>query len=85
MNELTLSDFFNTVFTFFTQIQVWTGLSTPAFLWLIFTTYKAFKHASSESDSIMEIISEVAVSIFFWWLVGFFLINPLWNYILSWV
>ena len=82
---MTLSDLFNTIFTLLTQLQVWTGLSTPAFLWLIFTTYKAFKHASSESDNVMEILSHVVFQIFFWWLVGYFIINPVWNYILSWV
>ena len=80
---MTLSDFFASVANFFIQIQLWTGLSAPALLWLMFTTYKAFKHAASEHDTVMAIIAEVGLSILFWWLVGFLIINPLWNLFLS--
>lgn len=80
---MTLSDFFGTVSTIFALLQLWTGLSAPALLWLLFTTYKAFKGASSNSDSIMEILSSVAMSILFWWLVGYLIINPIWNVILG--
>jgi len=80
---MSMSDFFGSIANFFTQLQVWTGLSAPALLWLIFTTCKAFKHASSEHDSVAAILAEVSFSILLWWLVGYLLINPLWNLLLS--
>jgi len=80
---MTMSDLFSSIADFFIQLQLWTGLSAPALLWLLFTTYKAFKHATSESDDIVTILGQIGVSILFWWLVGFLGINPLWNLVLS--
>ncbi|MBO8183156.1 MAG: hypothetical protein H0Z28_10250 [Archaeoglobus sp.] len=80
---MSMADFFASIANFFTQLQMWTGLSAPALLWLVFTTYKAFKHASNEHDSVAAILAEVSFSILLWWLVGYLLINPLWNLLLS--
>jgi hypothetical protein len=80
---MTLSDFFGSIANFFTQLQVWTGLSAPALLWLLITTYKSSKHALSENDTVAGALAEIAFSILLWWLVGYLLINPLWNLLLS--
>lgn len=80
---MTLSDLFSSITDIFVQLQLWTGLSAPALLLLMYATYKAFKHATSESDNIMGIVGEVGISILFWWLVGYLIINPVWNLLLA--
>ena len=80
---MTVSDIFSTISTLFAQLQLWTGLSAPALFLLLYTTYKAAKSASSNTDSIGSIIASVIFSILFWWLVGYLIINPIWNIILG--
>ena len=80
---MTLSDIFGTISTLFAQLQLWTGLSAPALLWLLFTTYKALMSAGDNTDTMMEYVSYVAIRILFWWLIGYLIINPIWNILIG--
>ncbi len=78
-----VADFLDSVINIFTSIQVYTGLSAPAVLFMLGTVYKTVSGVAKETDSIMAILASVAFWIIFWWLVGYLIINPLWNMFLG--
>ncbi len=80
---MTLSDIFGSISTIFAQLQLWTGLSAPALMWLLFTTYRALSSAGDNTDNMIEFSGYVAIRILFWWLIGYLIINPIWNMILG--
>lgn len=72
---------FTTITKIFVELQAITGLSAPALLLLIFGVYKAI--SSMKSESIAEAIATLVFHVLFWWLVGFLIVNPLWNLLIS--
>ncbi|MEM3796273.1 MAG: hypothetical protein QXJ98_03220 [Archaeoglobaceae archaeon] len=73
---------FSSITKIFTELQAITGLSAPALLLLFFGVYKAICSAA-KSESIAGGIATVIFHLLFWWLVGFLIVNPLWNLLIS--
>lgn len=78
-----ISDILMTFTRIFTEIQVVTGLSAPAVIFMIGTCYKTISKTAKETDSVVAIIASVIFWVLFWWLVGYMVVNPLWNLLLG--
>lgn len=78
-----LSNLFFDLARIFGELQVWTGLSAPALLWLLLSIFRSAKKAAAEGFGLTGILAHVLFAFVFWWLVGYLLINPLWNMLIS--
>jgi len=67
---------------YFSWIQLYTGLSPPALALLLYMTFITARKAS-ESGSVVNTLGAIGFSVLFWWLIGYLLINPAWNFILG--
>ena len=73
---------FSAILDLIRELQLYTGLSPPAILLLTYASFKALLK-SAEDGSISKIVAVTGFNVLFWWLIGYLLINPLWNYVLG--
>jgi len=78
-----LSSIFLDLARMFAELQVWTGLSAPALLWLLLSLFRSAKKAAAEGFGLLGTLAHVGFAFVFWWLVGYLLINPLWSMLIS--
>lgn len=80
---MSLSDFFSSLANLFTQLQIITGLSPLSMIFFLLAMWKSAKSAWSNNDTIIGVIAQLAFFMLIWWLVGYLLLNPIWNLILG--
>ena len=80
---MSLSDFFSSLANLFTQLQVITGLSPLSTIFFLLAMWKSARSAWSSNDTIVGVIAQLAFFMLIWWLVGYLLLNPIWNLILG--
>lgn len=67
----------------FTQIMVITGLSPLALIFFLLATWKSARTAWSENDTIVGVAAQICFYVLIWWLVGYLILNPIWNWIIA--
>jgi len=77
------SSIFSTITNLFIQLQLITGLSPLSLILFMLATWKSAKAAWSNNSSIAGVVAETIFYMLIWWLVGYLLLNPIWNLILG--
>lgn len=80
---MSLADIFEGVVHLFTRLQLITGLSPLSTIFFLIAMWNTAKSAWSRNDSTIVALAEIAFYALIWWLVGYLLLNPIWNIILG--
>ncbi|RLI75978.1 hypothetical protein DRO97_01965 [Archaeoglobales archaeon] len=73
------------LFDFFTQIQVYTGLSAPSLILVIIAMYRSFMAGLQRGDGIVAVLAQTAFFGLVFILFGYFVVNHIWNLFLAWI